>query len=957
MAILLTFLLVQGALASALYWPGYKWKTIHTDNFRIQYHQGERQLAYRVAVIAEETLAAFTARFNFKPWGKIEIVLSDAQDDSNGSSTHIPYNTVRLYAAPPHPNSPLDDYDDWLKMLITHELTHTVHMDMNRGAVKVLRWTFGRLIAFNHFSPIFEIEGLAVMDETIYSHNAGRGQSVFSDMIARGEWQSGDFPELDRLSSWTVSWPHGYRPYVLGGLFHKWVYDQIDKDVWYEIAQKHSGQIWPFMHNSNMAKTIGIDLKTAYKGWKSWLDQKYRDTYRVLEKEGFTPSRALTNTGEYTRRPKFSRDGKSLFWEEHIGRRKGRIRSISLENDKTANIKLTGETGSVAYMENGSITYTGAGAYQIWKNHYDVYMIKGPGKAAKRITKGLRARDIAPFPDGARVLFVANSLERPEIGILDLKSGKTTIVYTPEPEDDLIQFAQPAISPDGMKVAFSVWHNDGNRDIFLFDIRSREFRRLTFHAERDINPAFSPDGKYILFSSGRSGIYNIYALDIEKEKLFKVTNVFGGAFDPAVSPLKKWLAFSGYGPKGFDIHITPYYPDLWKEVSYTTLKDRGFGKCVIGRSIGQKALEVQDEYKESKYQGWRSIWPRYWRPSMGSVEGNLSLGMTTTGHDVLLRHIYSLAGLYSWESDFLSYGLSYTYARLRPNFTASHNHYSVYYGNVLIDQNGKRSNYYEERNAGAFSISFPLTSDFSIFLNYIIQDRRRLNEFPEGASAPIEEGLFSGFSTGVFMDTTTFYRESISPVDGAQAAITYTAFSSLFGADYEVRTLLGAYNHYFGLPFYNHVLAYRLTGGYAEGDELYLRAFRLGGFTNDQILAQPSENSVFLRGYNRASRRSQRVAAGSAEYRFPLWRPQRGISTWPIFLDGFSMLVFGDGGIAWSGDFGNEDFLPSAGAELHIRTIFAYYYPVQFRFGGAYGFVDPDIIGGLHWILTLGGSF
>ena len=71
------------------------------------------------------------------------------------------------------------------------------------------------------------------------------------------------------------------------------------------------------------------------------------------------------------------------------------------------------------------------------------------------------------------------------------------------------------------------------------------------------------------------------------------------------------------------------------------------------------------------------------------------------------------------------------------------------------------------------------------------------------------------------------------------------------------------------------------------------------------------------------------------------------------------MAAFGDVGTTWNDMFDEEedDILPGAGAELHIRLNIAYYYPIQFRLGAAYGFIDPDTIGGVHYIITFGGSF
>ena len=72
--------------------------------------------------------------------------------------------------------------------------------------------------------------------------------------------------------------------------------------------------------------------------------------------------------------------------------------------------------------------------------------------------------------------------------------------------------AFPDISPDGMKLAFSM-DSSGNRDIHVLDLDHPVPRRLTFHSEDDDYPLWSPDGSRIAFSRdvGRKGLFEINA--------------------------------------------------------------------------------------------------------------------------------------------------------------------------------------------------------------------------------------------------------------------------------------------------------------------------------------------------------------------------------------------------------------------------------------------------------------
>jgi len=52
-------------------------------------------------------------------------------------------------------------------------------------------------------------------------------------------------------------------------------------------------------------------------------------------------------------------------------------------------------------------------------------------------------------------------------------------------------------------------------DIWTADQSGKDVRRLTVHTARDIFPRFSPDGKWIAFSSERSGNLDVYVIPVE----------------------------------------------------------------------------------------------------------------------------------------------------------------------------------------------------------------------------------------------------------------------------------------------------------------------------------------------------------------------------------------------------------------------------------------------------------
>lgn len=75
-------------------------------------------------------------------------------------------------------------------------------------------------------------------------------------------------------------------------------------------------------------------------------------------------------------------------------------------------------------------------------------------------------------------------------------------------EPEPIRFARTPHIAHG-KIAFA-YHDD----IWIANADGSDARRLTAHEAREINPRFSPDGKWIAFSSNRMGNYDVYVIPI-----------------------------------------------------------------------------------------------------------------------------------------------------------------------------------------------------------------------------------------------------------------------------------------------------------------------------------------------------------------------------------------------------------------------------------------------------------
>lgn len=100
----------------------------------------------------------------------------------------------------------------------------------------------------------------------------------------------------------------------------------------------------------------------------------------------------------------------------------------------------------------------------------------------------------------------------------------------------------PSFSPDGRKLVLTLGGIDGNLDINVLDLASREVTRLTDNRAIDTEGTWSPDGRSIYFTSDRSGGPQVYRVGVNGGNPERIT--FEGSYNarPRLSPDGKKLA-------------------------------------------------------------------------------------------------------------------------------------------------------------------------------------------------------------------------------------------------------------------------------------------------------------------------------------------------------------------------------------------------------------------------------
>ncbi len=194
--------------------------------------------------------------------------------------------------------------------------------------------------------------------------------------------------------------------------------------------------------------------------------------------------------------------------------------------------------------------------------NWDIYLFE-QGKSPRRLTSHA-APDYGPVvsPDGRWLVFCSERRGNSDLYVLDLKDrGEPRLLIESDALED-----QPAFSPDGTSIAF-VSTFSGNADIYLLRFRPdrtalmAEAENVTHHMSGDFRPAFSPDGRSLAFSSDRDLPINaispiirlrdgdLYKLELQDSRLTRLTNAPGWDGSPAWSPDGKTIVYYHAQPR------------------------------------------------------------------------------------------------------------------------------------------------------------------------------------------------------------------------------------------------------------------------------------------------------------------------------------------------------------------------------------------------------------------------
>ncbi len=880
-------------------YTNFDWHILKTEHFDIYYYPEMEELAEKGAYYAEESFRYLQNKFNFYLNRRIPLIFYSSHlhfQQTNITPSFIPEGVGGFFEfIKGRVVIPSDGSLNQFKKVIRHELVH-VFMHSKVYYVNKEHARFE-----GTYPPLWFVEGLAEFWSGDWDAQA--------EMVLRDAVLNNYLVPLSKMYQINGT----YMMYKEGQAILEYIAEKYGEEkilLLMENIWKHSRFEEVFWD------VLGKNYQEFDQEWIYYLKKRY---YPLLKKYDMSQMVTQTIVREgYNFKPAFYRapDKEKVVF---IGNRSG-YTNIYM-TDLIPRTEKTPEKSEI--------------------------LIKGE-RSSEFETFHLFSSKIDVDRDG-NLAFSSKSGERDALYIYNIPERRIVHKYQ---WPDIVGISSPAFSPDGQKVAFSGLDFSGKKDLFYLDLRSQELIRLTNDYYDDKDPCFSPDGRYLVFSSDRTEFgdkwsYNLFVFNLQNGLIYYVTTGKCQDNSPVWSPSGKYIAFTSDRDSSLNIWVVDV-SDIreWKAGSYlhTRIKQLSFftnasfdpewvdNDRLLFAVYENNRFQIREmDSLETKLEvdhylaNLKLLGNRKWFPKSlpgGKVLGklryqkkySLDIAQTQVSQDPFWG---TTGGAILSFTDMLGndqyYFLIYNNAQSRGDFLRSFNlaitkvslGKRTNYGYGLFRFAGRYFNYkdgfyYEDRAGGFFAITYPFSqferiefnTNFSYSDKEIFGEPRRL--------AVLTSHWFSFVS-----DNSLWYYTG--PIEGHRYLFS-------IGNTYYIRwSNVNYYTVFLDLRQYLRLsrgltYAIRFLTMYNEGKDA--RWFYLGG-------------SWDMRGYHRWSIRGEKILFISNELRFPFIDYMN--IKFPFLSMGFRAIrgaLFFDAGNAWNERW--PGFLGSMGFGFRMN-LFGYF--------------------------------
>jgi Tol biopolymer transport system component len=621
------------------YHPELEWKTIESEHFFVHYHEGAERTARAVSKIAEEIFEPITSLYQHAPDQKVSFIIRDHDDISNGAA-YFYDNKIELYA-------PSMDFDfrgthNWLRNVVTHEFTHIVQiqtsMKFGRRVPSIyLQWLGYEserrpdvLYGYPNIIMSYPLSGFVVpawFAEGVAQFNRKELRYDFwdthRDMILRSYALSGTMLSWQEMGVFGKNSLGNESSYNAGFAFVSYIARTYGDEKLNEISRNLS-TLTRVSIDGAIERALGKDGEEVYNEWRGQLLHEYATRVEPIRADlhegrplvfvedvsggssiyheneivldhpserAVAPERPqqydAVETGFANLYPRFSPDASKLAYvstknADYFSQSALYVIEFGRPN-REKRIKTGVRTGMSWSPDGSKLYYARSGRENPhWSYQFDLYSYDLKTEQENRLTHGRRAITPAVSPDGTTIACAVSADGTSNIALMDI-DGSNFRIITPYRTGE--QVYNPMWSPDGSRILFDYSVKDG-RDIAWIRPDGSELQFLITGPDDSRTGVFTPDGSHILFSSDRTGIFNLYSYDVKSGAVEQVSNVLGGAFMPAVKA-NGGIIYAAYTSTGYKLYELDGPTPLTGHAAYVVSYDSSSG--AFASAIGSSA--------------------------------------------------------------------------------------------------------------------------------------------------------------------------------------------------------------------------------------------------------------------------------------------------------------------------------------------------------------------------------
>ena len=624
-----------------------RWYRLTTPHFRVLYPTGLDSTAQRTAQRLENLSEFVSASLEKRP-RRISLLLQNQTTNSNGFVTLFPRRSEFFAVSPQDPG--LLGTNNWLDLLAVHEYRHVVQFDKAlQGWGRVFYTLFGNS---GLYLPILTVpdwfaEGDAVSTETLLSAS-GRGRIPNFDLGMRANLLAGqrfDYPKAV-CGSYLDNVPNHY---VLGYFLTTYLKRTYGPDTWSGVLNRNYHRVpLPFSFSASIKDQTGLSVEELYRKamddlTETWQKQQANLIITPADQFAVRPETAKGQRPVFTnyQHPQFLTDSTVLCIKSGLGdtprlvilSKNAPEKQLFVQGFPNDPSMFSATPQKACWIEFG---YDPRWGQRIYSN---IRLLDIASGKRTKLTHRTRYTAVALSPDNTKLVVVQNTARyKTQLLVLDARTGKR-LKTIPNPDNEF--YVHPRWFEDS-RTLFSVALKDGKKTIQRIDTETSIAEDLLPRANENLsNP--QPWRDYVFYNSPRSGIDNVYAVNVLTKQVVQVTSRPLAAYHAAVSPSGTGLAFEDFAATGSRIADMPLNPADWKPVATDPTADnqtqavRYFGPltrlepgAAQARQILTDSLPSATVYKPSRFRRLANAINVYsWGPTLSSTGQALSVGLSS----------------------------------------------------------------------------------------------------------------------------------------------------------------------------------------------------------------------------------------------------------------------------------------------------------------------------------------